>query len=57
VPEGAEQHDLLMSGLGMSGKHVLVRAVLRFAQGRGCMMRIMVRSVDGELAAAIAGLC
>jgi len=57
VPEGADQHDLLMSGLGMSGNTVLVRAVLRFAQGRGCMMRIMVRSVDGELAAAIAGLC
>lgn len=56
VADGADQHDLLMSGLGMSGSPVLVRAALRFAAGKGCQMRMMVRSPDGELAAAIAGL-
>jgi len=56
VAEGNDQHDLLMSGLGVSGSPVLVRAALRFQAGKGCQMRMMVRSPDGELAAAIAGL-
>jgi len=57
VPDGAETHDLLLSGLGMSGNSVLVRSAWKFAQGRGCLMRMVVRSADDELAASIAGLC
>jgi coatomer subunit gamma len=57
VPDGADgSHDLLMSGMGMSGAPVLVRAALKSAPGKSCMMRMMVRSPDGELAAAVAGL-
>jgi coatomer protein complex subunit gamma len=56
VAEGTEQHDLLMSGLGMAGSQVLVRCSFRCAPSRGCQMRMLVRSADGELAAGIAGL-
>jgi len=56
LAETSESHDLLMSGMGMSGAQVLVRSALKFVPGRGCLMRMMVRSGDGELAAAIAGL-
>jgi len=56
VAEGEDKHDLLCSGIGMSGAPVLVRAALRFAAGQGCQMRMMARSQDADLAAAVATL-
>jgi coatomer protein complex subunit gamma len=54
VPEGASQHNLLLSGTAINESTVLVRIMMQV--NNGVQIRLMVRSLDAELAAGVPAL-
>lgn len=55
VAEGSSQHNLLLSGVAMDESAMLVRIMMQVNAGQ-VQVRLMSRSMNGELTAAVAAL-